>query len=134
MDTVLGAILPAAMILAFPLWLVDMVGYVRNRNYDALLKNLLGLIGSFIALWTVAQTRWAGEVKIGTDTLEGMAVVELIVVAFGIIAVSSGLIIRTIKARDSTQTAASPELIKPTEGQGSHDTVPDLSGYFPPTE
>lgn len=120
-------------------YVLDVLGLTLKKAAP-LLTLVIVYVWSFAMLWLISATRWAGELRVGDGdtTLAVLSIAELLVVAFFAMAVAVGLD-KLIKARDMTQTAATPSLAQPTEvadsatGPGVPQSPPDNLGvYFEP--
>lgn len=93
--------------------LMNLLKYLRARDWNAAVTLVVGWIIGFLAVWLVGATSWASTVTVGgTKTLDQLSFPEILLV--GLVVVSVGSTVYDLKKSfDNTDSAATPTLLPP---------------------
>jgi formate hydrogenlyase subunit 3/multisubunit Na+/H+ antiporter MnhD subunit len=96
--------------------LMNLLKYLRARDWNAVITLVGGWVVGFLAVWLVGATTWGSTVTVGgTKTLDQLSFPEILLV--GLVVVSVGSAVYDLKKSfDNTDSAATPTLLPPPKG------------------
>ncbi len=102
---------PAVFMVALVWKLVDLVKYVRNGDVNAALTQLTTYAAGVGVAFLFAATQWADGIMIGDAALSSLSGASLVVAGLALASTGSALY-DFKKARDNSDSAATPKLFK----------------------
>jgi hypothetical protein len=105
---------PLLVIMSTVKKIVDLVGYAKGRDLNAVVTQLVAWTAGFGLAALVAHTSWAATVDFGGVTLAKMNLAAQILVGIAIGSAASAIIVDVPKQLDPTQTVVVPPLIGPS--------------------
>jgi hypothetical protein len=93
--------------------LMNLVKYLRARDWNGIITLLTGWLVGFLAVWLFGSTDWGQTLTVGgTKTLDLLSIGEKVIV--GLVVVSAGSVLFDFKKSfDNSDSASTPPLVGP---------------------
>lgn len=111
----MGDFVPLAAAIALAWKLVDFVKFVRARDTNGIVTQLAVWVAGVVVVFLLAATDFADGIAIGDKALGSMNAASLLFIGLGFVGSSASVIYDFKRARDNTDTAATPMLVPTSE-------------------
>lgn len=102
---------PAVAMLTLIKKVLDFLKYLTNQDWNGALTQVCVWVAGIAVVWLYAQTDWAEGISFAGLVLSSMNFASLVALGIGL-GSSASVATDFIKARDNTDSAAMPPLIK----------------------
>lgn len=107
--------LPVAVLIGFGISLVNLLLYLRHKNWDGVFKILAVWLAFILAVFVFAETAWAHVIVIGDIAMDTANFWTKVVMGL-FLGGSATVVVEFKKAFDNGDSAEKPNLIEPPQG------------------